>query len=79
MRQGYLFHLSNTLFNNKVNRILKCVNVFFRFSVKSVQTNRSEMFAVTTSFIECLRYSVLLNVKNRDLCIALLKEQVLIL
>ncbi|XP_031845099.2 E3 ubiquitin-protein ligase listerin [Nomia melanderi] len=47
------------------------------FSVKSVQTNRSEMFAVTTSFIECLRYSVLLNAKNRDLCTALLKEQLI--
>ncbi|XP_076655771.1 E3 ubiquitin-protein ligase listerin [Halictus rubicundus] len=47
------------------------------FSVKSVQTSRSEMFAVTTSFIECLRYSILLNVKDRDLCATLLKEQLI--
>ncbi|XP_076296975.1 E3 ubiquitin-protein ligase listerin [Lasioglossum baleicum] len=47
------------------------------FSVKSVQTSRSEMFAVTTSFIECLRYSVLLNAKNRDLSATLLKEQLI--
>ncbi|XP_053980359.1 E3 ubiquitin-protein ligase listerin-like [Hylaeus volcanicus] len=47
------------------------------FSVKSVQMSRSEMFAVTTSFIECLRYSILLNVDNHDLCITLLKEQLM--
>ncbi|CAK9795315.1 E3 ubiquitin-protein ligase listerin [Anthophora quadrimaculata] len=47
------------------------------FSVKSVQTSRSEMFAVTTSFAECLRYSVLLNINNRDLSSALLKEQLM--
>lgn len=50
---------------------------FFRFLVKSVQTSRSEIFAVVTSFVECLRYSILLNVNNEDLCTALLKEQVL--
>ncbi|XP_034174521.2 E3 ubiquitin-protein ligase listerin [Osmia lignaria lignaria] len=47
------------------------------FSVKSVQTSRSEMFAVMTSFIECLRYSILLNVNNQDLSNALLKEQLI--
>lgn len=53
--------------------------LFLRFSVKSVQTSRSEMFAVMTSFIECLRYAILLNVNNQDLSNALLKEQVFIL
>lgn len=52
---------------------------FCRFSVKSVQISRSEMLAVTTSFIECLRYSVLLNVNNQDLSNMLLREQVFIL
>ncbi|XP_076766423.1 E3 ubiquitin-protein ligase listerin [Xylocopa sonorina] len=47
------------------------------FSVKSVQISRSEMFAVTTSFAECLRYSVLLNVNNQDLINALIKEQLI--
>ncbi|KOC69982.1 E3 ubiquitin-protein ligase listerin [Habropoda laboriosa] len=47
------------------------------FFVKSVQTSRSEMFAVTTSFAECLRYSLLLNVNNQDLSSALLKEQLI--
>ncbi|XP_076673514.1 E3 ubiquitin-protein ligase listerin [Andrena cerasifolii] len=47
------------------------------FSVKRIQMSRSEMFAVSTSFIECLRYSILLNVDNQDLCCALLKEQVM--
>ncbi|EFN85458.1 E3 ubiquitin-protein ligase listerin [Harpegnathos saltator] len=45
------------------------------FSVKSVQVSRSEMQAVITSFIECLRYSVLVNVENVDLCVRLFKEQ----
>ncbi|KZC08965.1 E3 ubiquitin-protein ligase listerin [Dufourea novaeangliae] len=52
-------------------------NMRHGFSLKSVQTSRSEMFAVTTSFTECLRYSVLLNVNNQDLCTALLKEQLI--
>ncbi|XP_033336767.2 E3 ubiquitin-protein ligase listerin [Megalopta genalis] len=46
-------------------------------SAKSVQTSRSEMFAVITSFIECLRYSILLNVQNRALSVMLLKEQLI--
>ncbi|XP_012139948.1 E3 ubiquitin-protein ligase listerin [Megachile rotundata] len=47
------------------------------FSVKSVQTSRSEITAIMTSFIECLRYSILLNVNNQDLSNALLKEQLI--
>uniref|UniRef100_V9IIV2 E3 ubiquitin-protein ligase listerin n=1 Tax=Apis cerana TaxID=7461 RepID=V9IIV2_APICE len=47
------------------------------FSVKSVQISRSEMLAVTTSFIECLRYSILLNVNNQDLSNMLLREQLI--
>ncbi|XP_078036315.1 E3 ubiquitin-protein ligase listerin isoform X2 [Augochlora pura] len=46
-------------------------------SAKSVQTSRSEMFAVTTSFIECLRYSILLNIQNIELSVILLKEQLI--
>lgn len=47
------------------------------FSVKSVQMSRSETLAVTTSFIECLRYSILVNTENVDLCVQLLKEQLM--
>ncbi|XP_017893627.1 E3 ubiquitin-protein ligase listerin [Ceratina calcarata] len=47
------------------------------FSVKSVQMSRSEMSAVTASFVECLQYSVLLNMNNQDLNIALVKEQLI--
>ncbi|XP_018396101.1 PREDICTED: E3 ubiquitin-protein ligase listerin [Cyphomyrmex costatus] len=47
------------------------------FSVKSVQMSRSETLAVTTSFIECLRYSILINTESVDLCIRLLKEQLM--
>ncbi|EZA47447.1 E3 ubiquitin-protein ligase listerin [Ooceraea biroi] len=45
------------------------------FSVRSVQMSRSETLAVVTSFAECLRYSILVNAENVDLCIRLLKEQ----
>lgn len=47
------------------------------FSVKSVQISRSEQLAVTTSFVECLRYSILVNAENEDLCLRLLKEQLM--
>lgn len=47
------------------------------FSVKSVQMSRSETLAVTTSFVECLRYSILVNAENVDLCVRLLKEQLI--
>ncbi|XP_014468985.1 PREDICTED: E3 ubiquitin-protein ligase listerin [Dinoponera quadriceps] len=45
------------------------------FSVKSVQVSRSEMQAVVTSFIECLRYSVLVNAENVALCVRLFRGQ----
>lgn len=45
------------------------------FSVKSVQVSRSEMQAVVTSFVECLRYSILVNAENVDLCVRLFKDQ----
>lgn len=47
------------------------------FSVKSVQMSRSETLAVATSFVECLRYSILVNAENVDLCVRLLKEQLM--
>lgn len=47
------------------------------FFAKSVQISRSETQAVVSSFIECLRYSILMNVENTDLCIRLLKEQLM--
>ncbi|CAL1683944.1 unnamed protein product [Lasius platythorax] len=47
------------------------------FFAKSVQMSRSEARAVATSFVECLRYSILMNVENIDLCIRLLKEQLM--
>jgi len=47
------------------------------FSIKSVQMSRSETSAIITSFAECLRYSILINAENIDLCIRLLKEQLM--
>lgn len=47
------------------------------FSVKSVQMSRSETLAVATSFVECLRYSILVNAENVDLCLRFLKEQLM--
>jgi len=47
------------------------------FSTKSVQMSRSETLAIITSFAECLRYSILINVENVNLCIRLLKEQLM--
>ncbi|XP_077267216.1 E3 ubiquitin-protein ligase listerin [Temnothorax americanus] len=47
------------------------------FFVKSVQISRSETLAVTTSFVECLRYTILVNAENVDLCVRLLKEQLI--
>ncbi|KAF7402902.1 hypothetical protein HZH66_005169 [Vespula vulgaris] len=47
------------------------------FSAKSVQLSRSEMFAVTVSFVECLRYAILLNANDVTLCEKLLKEQLI--
>lgn len=48
------------------------------FFAKSVQMSRSETMAIATSFVECLRYSILINVENIDLCICLLKEQLIL-
>ncbi|KOX73030.1 E3 ubiquitin-protein ligase listerin [Melipona quadrifasciata] len=45
--------------------------------VKNVQMSHSEALTVTTSFVECLRYSILLNVNNQDLSNALLREQLI--
>lgn len=47
------------------------------FFVKSVQISRSETLAIASSFIECLRYSILINVGNTELCMRLLKEQLM--
>ncbi|XP_072761402.1 E3 ubiquitin-protein ligase listerin [Anoplolepis gracilipes] len=47
------------------------------FLVKSVQMSRSETMAIAISFVECLRYSILTNVENIDLCIRLFKEQLI--
>ncbi|XP_070157652.1 E3 ubiquitin-protein ligase listerin isoform X3 [Polyergus mexicanus] len=48
------------------------------FFAKNVQMSRSETMAIATSFVECLRYSILINVENIDLCIYLLKEQLML-
>ncbi|XP_012276738.1 E3 ubiquitin-protein ligase listerin [Orussus abietinus] len=61
----------NSLYTNFFN------NMRQGFSVKSVQLSQSEMQAVTTSFIECLRYAVLLNSSDIFLCKILLKEQLI--
>lgn len=47
------------------------------FSAKSVQVSRSEMLAVITAFAECIRYSIVVNAENVDLCIRLFKEQLM--
>lgn len=47
------------------------------FFAKSVQISRSEMLAVIISFVECIRYSILVNAENVDLCIRLFKEQLM--
>lgn len=47
------------------------------FSVKSVQISRSETLAVISSFVECLRYAILINAENVGLCVRLLKEQLM--
>ncbi|XP_046741676.1 E3 ubiquitin-protein ligase listerin isoform X2 [Diprion similis] len=47
------------------------------FKVKSVQLSYSEMLAVVTAFVECLRYVILLNNENEMLCETLLKQQLM--
>ncbi|XP_024938302.1 uncharacterized protein LOC107265048 isoform X2 [Cephus cinctus] len=47
------------------------------FSAKSVLLSRSEIFAVTTSFTECLRYVIHLNSNDKELCEKLLQEQLI--
>ncbi|XP_014213334.1 E3 ubiquitin-protein ligase listerin [Copidosoma floridanum] len=47
------------------------------FSVKSVKFSRSEAFAVVTSFVECLKYAILVNNDNEDICKSLLKDQLM--
>ncbi|KAK1134380.1 hypothetical protein K0M31_012151 [Melipona bicolor] len=47
------------------------------FSVQSVRTDHYEALAVTTSFVECFGYYILLNVNNQDLINALLSEQLM--
>ncbi|KAF3419758.1 hypothetical protein E2986_11748 [Frieseomelitta varia] len=44
------------------------------FSAQSVQTNHYEAFAISTSFVECFCYCILLIVNNQDLINALLRE-----
>lgn len=39
--------------------------------------SRSEMYAVTKSFVECLRYAVLLHKDDQELCEDLLRGQVI--
>ncbi|XP_046596991.1 E3 ubiquitin-protein ligase listerin isoform X1 [Neodiprion lecontei] len=47
------------------------------FKVKSVQLSYSEMLAVVTAFVECLRYVILLNNEDEILCETLLKQQLM--
>ncbi|KAK0182335.1 hypothetical protein PV327_000484 [Microctonus hyperodae] len=47
------------------------------FNVKTVQMSRSEMMAITKSFAECLRYTILLNNDNIELCEKLLTDQLM--
>ncbi|XP_043272085.1 E3 ubiquitin-protein ligase listerin [Venturia canescens] len=47
------------------------------FTAKSVLLSRSEMFAVTKSFTECLRYVILLHKNDEELCEELLKNQLM--
>ncbi|XP_015122919.1 uncharacterized protein LOC107045242 [Diachasma alloeum] len=47
------------------------------FAVKTVLMSRSEMLAITKSFVECLKYTIMLNNQDRGLCEALLKDQLI--
>ncbi|XP_074105296.1 E3 ubiquitin-protein ligase listerin [Cotesia typhae] len=60
-------------------------NLFFNFfnnmsqgfMAKNVLVSRSEITAVIKSYIECLRYTILLNNNDIDLCGKLVKEQLI--
>lgn len=45
------------------------------FSIKDVQISRSNTKAIIKSFVECLRYVILVNIENVDLCIRLFQQQ----
>ncbi|XP_014299364.1 E3 ubiquitin-protein ligase listerin [Microplitis demolitor] len=47
------------------------------FSAKNVLISRSELTAITKSFIECMRYTILLNNSDIDLCGKLVREQLI--
>lgn len=52
-------------------------NMKIGFSQKTVQMSRSEIFAITKSFVECFRYTVLLNNNDIDFCVGLLQNQLM--
>lgn len=47
------------------------------FLTKIVKLTYSETSAIVTSFVECLRYAVVINSSNRKICSSLLKEQLM--
>ncbi|KAF7990662.1 hypothetical protein HCN44_000467 [Aphidius gifuensis] len=52
-------------------------NMKIGFSQKTVQMSRSEIFSITKSFVECFRYTVLLNNDDLDFCSGLLQNQLM--
>lgn len=53
------------------------VNLREGFTTKPGKLTYSETSAMLTSFAECLRYAVLINVNNQELCSRLLKEHLI--
>ncbi|XP_011301777.1 E3 ubiquitin-protein ligase listerin [Fopius arisanus] len=49
-------------------------NMRLAFTVKTVLMSRSEMLAITKSFVECLKYTIMLNNEDRVLCRTLLSD-----
>ena len=49
------------------------------FMKNNVKLTYSESSAVITSFVECLRYAVVINSNDQKLCLSLLKEQLMIM
>ena len=62
---------SKVLFSNFFN------NMREGFLTKMVKLTYSETSAIVTSFVECLRYAILINSSNQDICLILLKDQLM--
>lgn len=64
--------------DNKTNCFINFFdNMKYGLTQKTVQISRSELSIIIKSFIECMRYAVLLNNDDTELCCLLLKEQLM--